>query len=748
MNLKNYTWNNGTQNSPIILTNDQIKKLIAIGQREDIESNVQGWITTSSRKMHKFFKYALECQFKDLNIICDEELPDSFSIRTSSNVIKEGTKQIINITTDTGINHDFLKWKFDFSDFVIDGDISEQNIKDRIRVENGELVVDDPKENASWSCQLQLTAYPVYYTEADLPNIPATSKPYLILTIEAKKIEDISLLTEAEIHIGSPIAIQVTVIPADSTKLKGARYTYSTTTPDIVSINTSSLGTEVMAKAKGEGNVVVTLHACNNIVTKSNTVNFNVYDMRPVCFVIDQRGLTISDPISIVSKNCIKNTDGTLKPISNNGATGDPNSNMLTWLRQNSHLYVGKFTITNGQMRLKQLDDSTRKKFADGTSSVEYITSESGYYDVWLKFGSDICWKTEPYTPVGLSTPDPDYVLVTMCKEIPAGEDESKWQRWSKNKLIAVYPSTQINNKLYSLSGKRPTNNISYIDSKARARTRGNGFTLVDYQMNCLIALLFYGYYSSLDSQGQCGYGTNNITSHAYHPKITGLTDDLGMTDTDYITGNGASIPDKEQIKAGEGSDIKSVNFWGIENCWGDTSEWIDNLHVMLAKRPNTNIDKNISLYLDDYLSVYPSIIVTELGVSRTITLADMEDISKYRAYVAISDSKGNIVRLIDGFLQNNEGYIKKMQFGDYADVFVKDFGANSSTAFCDYGRVNAAANYVFCRSYYSDEVDGGVGCLYSVVSTNIVYSNVVSRLLFEGTDDNVHIIDDATESL
>ena len=141
MNLKNYTWNNGTQNSPIILTNDQIKKLIAIGQREDIESNVQGWITTSSRKMHKFFKYALECQFKDLNIICDEELPDSFSIRTSSNVIKEGTKQIINITTDTGINHDFLKWKFDFSDFVIDGDISEQNIKDRIRVENGELVV-------------------------------------------------------------------------------------------------------------------------------------------------------------------------------------------------------------------------------------------------------------------------------------------------------------------------------------------------------------------------------------------------------------------------------------------------------------------------------------------------------------------------------------------------------------------------------------------------------------------------------
>ena len=746
MNLKNYTWNNGTQNSPIILTNDQIKKLIAIGQREDIDSNVQGWITTSSRKIQKFLKYALERQFEDLNIICDEELPDSFRIQTSSNVIKEGTKQIINITTDTGINHDFLKWKFDFSDFVINGDISEQNIKDRIRVENGELIVDDPKENASWSCQLQLTAYPVYYTEADLPNIPATSKPDLILTIEAKKIEDISLSTKAKIPVGSPIAIQVTAIPADSTKLKGARYTYSTTTPDIVSINTSSLGTEVVAKAKGEGNVVVTLHACNNTVTKSNTVSFNVHDLRPVCFVIDQRGL-ISDPVSLVSENCIKNADGTLQPISTNGAVGNPNNNMLTWLRQNSHLYVGKFTATNGKMRLKQLDDSTRKKFADGTSSVEYITSESGDYDVWLKFGSDIYWKTEPYTPVGLSTPDPDYVLVTMFNEIPASEDESKWQRWSKNKLIAVYPSTQINNKLYSLSGKRPTNNITQTNSKARARVRGNGFTLVDYQMNCLIALLFYGYYSSLDSQGQCGYGTANFINNVCYPKVTGLTDDLGMTDTDFITGNGASTPDEEQVKAGEGSDIKSVNFWGIENCWGDVSEWLDNLHVMNARRNIGNNVANISYFLEDYLSVYPSIELTENGVTRTITKADVDEFETTQKFIAICDSSGNIQRIIKAFVGNRNGYIKKMQFGDNADIAVKEFEANSTIYFCDYGSVFSTGT-VALRSESSVTADGGVGflSLYHAASANLSY--IVSRLLFEGTDDNVHIIDDATESL
>ena len=131
MELKKYTWNNGTKNNPIVLTIDQIKKLIAIGQREDIESNISGWITTSSRKMQKFFKYTLEHLFPNLNIICDEELPDTFIISTSSNIIKEGTKEIIKIDTDSSITHEFLKWKYDFTEFNIEGDISEQNIKDR-----------------------------------------------------------------------------------------------------------------------------------------------------------------------------------------------------------------------------------------------------------------------------------------------------------------------------------------------------------------------------------------------------------------------------------------------------------------------------------------------------------------------------------------------------------------------------------------------------------------------------------------
>ena len=439
MKLNKYTWNNGTESSPIILTNNQIKKLIAIGQRKDIESKVSGYVTTASHKMQKFLKYALESQFKDLNVICDEELADVFNITLATNTIKEGTHELISIDTDSGISHSFLKWKYKFSNFVIDGDISEQNIKDRIRVENGYLVVDDPKENASWSVQLTLTAYPSYYSEEEFNNIPESSKPDVILNIVAKKIEDISISTKPEVPINSQVEVSVSPSPTDSTKLKGASYTYSTTTPDILAINTSTQGTTIFTKKQGTANLIVTLHACNNSVTKSNSTTFSVYSLRPVVFIIDQRYVNnLSDPEAMVSENCVLNSDGSLTSISNNGADGDPNINTLTWLRQNTHAYVSRYLGFSG-VRLKQLSDTNRKMFADGSSAASYISNENGEFDVFLKFGSDIYYKTEAWIPKGQTKPNSDYVAVTIARELPANEEESKWCKRRQYKLIGVY---------------------------------------------------------------------------------------------------------------------------------------------------------------------------------------------------------------------------------------------------------------------------------------------------------------------
>lgn len=748
MNLKTYNWNNGTLSSPIVLTNDQIKKLIAIGQREDIETTVKGCVTTSSRKMQKFLKYALTKQFPELNIICDEELADSFRIQTSSNIVKEGTHELITISTDAGITHDFLKWKYDYSDFVIDGDISEQNIKDRIRVENGYLVIDDPQENASWSVTLKLTAYPVYYTDDQFDSIPAVSKPDIILTITAKKIEDISLKVKNEIPINSKVEIEVTPVPMDSTKLKGARYTYSTTTPELIAINVSSLGTEIITKKQGQANITVTLYACNNTVTKTNTVSFNIYDLRPMCFVIDQRWLGLSDPVGMVSENCILGSDGTLQSISNSGADGNPNNNTLTWLRQNTHAYVGRYTGFSG-VRLKQLDDTTRKKFADGTSSVDYISNESGEFDVWMKINSDIYIKTEPWTPLDASAPDPDYVLVTIARELPTSEDETKWEKFSQYNLYGVYPACRVNNRLYSLSGKRAVNNISQTQSKAQARARGTGFKIVDYKFSKLIAFLFYGYYSTLDSQTQLGYGTANVIDGVYYPKITGQTDDLAGVDTNSVTGNGAVTPDNDQIIAGEGSDIKSNNFWYLENIQGDLNEWLDNMMVMQAKRPSTITSPNLAIYLSDYVTTYGYPIITKSGKDYQLTSELLEAMNENQRFITISDIRGNITRIIQhgDFTDISIGYINKMCFGDHADIIAKEFGTSTNIGFCDYGSVYSAG-VVAHRSDSSVYSAGGVGCLGLYYSSGSASSGIGSRLLYEGSEETIHIIDDATESL
>lgn len=754
MKLNKFTWNNGTQSSPIVLTNDQIKKLIAIGQRTDMVSDVRGYVTTNSRKMQKFLKYALTQQFPNINVVCDEELADTFTLRTSINTIKEGSRELITISTDTGITHNFLKWKYEYSDFIIDGDISEQNIKDRIRVENGFLVIDDPRENASWSVTLKLIAYPIYYNDSDFDTIPATSKPDIILTITAKKITDISVTTKNEVPINSKVDITVTPVPADSTKLKGARYTYTTNTPDIININTSSLGTEIITKKQGTGNIIVTLHACNNTVTKSNSTTFTVYDLRPVCFVIDQRYIgNLSDPIGMVSENCILNPDGSLKSISDSGSVGNASNNTLTWIRQNTHAYISKYVGFSG-LRLKQLDDTTRKKFADGTSAVDYISNESGEYDVFLKFGSDIYYKTEAYTPQGQTSPNPDYVLVTIARELPTGEDTTKWQKWSQYKLIGVYEACQINNKLYSLSGKRPITNISQTDSINKAKARGVNFNICDYDMTRLFAFLFYGYYSSLGCQQICGYGTSNYVSKVFYPKITGSTDELNMTDTDTANGNGAASPSEDQIKAGIGSDIKSVNFWGLENCWGDLGEWISNILYMEAFRSPTNNTPNVSNYVADYLDEYDSVTITKQDGTDEIYTSKAAFLEDYTVadsrFAVIADKNNNIIRLIDmGVSTNTAGYIKKMLFGSHADIIAKVYkdGASSDTGFCDYSTAGAI-NIATFRSYSSNDPYCGVGYLGGNAPFWYLSPNTGARLLYDGDESTVYVINDETESL
>lgn len=478
----------------------------------------------------------------------------------------------------------------------------------------------------------------------------------------------------------------------------------------------------------------------------TNNLNLTEVDNTRVSYIIDQRGI-ISDPEGMVIGNFYNHPVLGLIKLDDGAFTGNSKYDFLTWLKENTHAYVAKQTDTG--LRLKQLADENRRNFVDGSDATPYITNTEGLYDVFIKFPVDIYYKTEPFCPPEETELNDDYILVTLTSKLKEGEKESDWCKFSQYKLIGVYEACRINNKLYSLSGKRPVNKISQPQSKSQARARGNGFKIVDYEFSKLIAFLFYGYYSTLDSQTQLGYGTANRANNVYYPKITGQTDDLACVDTNYITGNGAITPNNDQIIAGEGSDIKSNNFWHLENIQGDLSELLDDMTVMQAKRPSSVTSSNPTIYLSDYVSVYGYPIITKSGKDYQLTSELLEAMNENQKFITISDIRGNITRIIQwiDFTENSDGYIKKMCFGVHADIIAKEFGASANSGFCDYMGIGSSSSIVR-RSSHTVDSSGGVGYLALYSLPSYASGHFGSRLLYEGSKETIHIIDDATESL
>ena len=175
--------------------------------------------------------------------------------------------------------------------------------------------------------------------------------------------------------------------------------------------------------------------------------------------------------------------------------------------------------------------------------------------------------------------------------------------------------------------------------------------------------------YGNTDCQSSIGKGTD-----AYD-KQTGQTNSLGMTYT----------------VAGGNGDSQSINFWGLENWWGNKSEWIhdyDNPANSLSATVNDPVNGGTrSLPVFDYTGFYP----------------------------------------------------KKMKFGRYLDLIATtDDPKNGSytVGYCDYqwwpGSTNSEPRVVR-RSSYDSVTGGGVACADAVSTASYAYSDIGSRLAFRG---------------
>lgn len=357
-----------------------------------------------------------------------------------------------------------------------------------------------------------------------------------------------------------------------------------------------------------------------------------LYDTIPDDLVIIDQ--TITDPATMIS--------------------GAVNSSVIQQIRAGSHRYLGKYTA-DGQMTLCQLSDTDGTKYADGTDAV--LTGAEG--DVFMKM-PDFWYR-------GLEIGTDVWGLQFRYGSASPG---AGWTKWDTNALIGVYEAYSEGEKLYSRSGVTSSGNISQANFKAYARNRGNGFRIVDWQMHCVMAILFYAQYGHTNCQDKIGKGTSSSS------KQCGQTNANGMNDT-----KGTS-PVSGLNDAGANGNSQSINFWGLENWWGNKYEWIDNVVV-----------------------------------------------NSYNW--EITEPDGTVRK--PGKAGSSSNYITKMMFGDCCDLIPTAASGSETTGFCDYYYGSSSSARVVLRSGYSAVADGGVACVRAGNDSSNTHSSHGSRLAFRG---------------
>ena len=330
--------------------------------------------------------------------------------------------------------------------------------------------------------------------------------------------------------------------------------------------------------------------------------------------------------------------------------SGDINGNVIQWIRNNSHRVLAKKTA-DGVLTYCQLNDANSTKYYDGTTAK--LDGTEG--DVFLKLPEFYYKGTEG-----------NQVQIVFAKE----QVDTEYIRWDPNTLIGVYEAYNGSSKMYSRSGVASTEKVSQSTWKNYAAARGTGYQLVDWQMHCVMGCLYYAMYGNTDCQSSIGKGTSSTS------KTTGQTNSLGMTDTV------ASINGNSQ----------SINYWGLENWWGNKSEYIHDYN---------NSANSLSATVNDPVN----------GGTRSLPIFD------YGGY-----------------------YPKKMKFGRYLDLIVAKNDTKNGSAkvgYCDSQQWPKSTNSrprVVTRSSSGSGTTGGVAHTYADYTTTQTISNNTSRLAFRGS--------------
>ena len=272
-----------------------------------------------------------------------------------------------------------------------------------------------------------------------------------------------------------------------------------------------------------------------------------------------------------------------------------------------------------------------------------------------------------------------DFVLLTTSESVEAIEPD--WVEHTEC-LGGVYEAYLIDDVLRSVSGVSSVGTISQSQAVKYAQNRGKGFQLFDWEMHKDVGNLHFFKYGNTDSQGVCGYGTNN------YQKVTGLTNALGMRDTvSYYKEKGGSNPQAEGAYR-DGVNYQSVNVLGYENFQGNKAEWLQ--YVTVNK-----------------------------------TAADG------RWFITMPDGTERVVQGITVY--NADIYPTHMVWGRYMDLIAAKEGGSTSSHWFDRFYVGTGLSRVVYRSVSVASALGGVSCANANYDSSHSYAFIGVRLAFRG---------------
>lgn len=294
-------------------------------------------------------------------------------------------------------------------------------------------------------------------------------------------------------------------------------------------------------------------------------------------------------------------------------------------------------------------------------------------------------WMTDlPEFSYSCTEGESDWVKLHISKELNLA---NKSRRVLVGVTEAVYRRSSNGNytlwsckyPLGSTSSLISTGNLTPVTFHNYANALGEGFDIVDYETHCKVAYMFMTKYKSKDPQGMEQFGIGSCNIN----KTIGTTSTLGNND---------------------GHTDTQIAIFGTEDWYGGKEEFMGGIHY-------NNTNGNTVYYIYD--GFYPGNVPT--GPYRTINVHS--DISA-------------------------QGYISRLEWGDYADLIPIEFSGTSKYFYSDSGSCFNDWHEIR-RSGYTCRPDSGLFYFEGQSVSNSSSMDFSSRIQYRG---KIEVIEDPQE--